>query len=89
MFSGGGGSTEVEVNVPTRVALAAAFVFLGEFIATLVVVSVPEVGTLALGSIVTMDPAAVVVTIDVAFALRSQNQFVTALRDVIQLQELC
>lgn len=88
MFSGGGGSTEVEVNVPTRVALAAAFVFLGEFIAALVVVSVPEVGTLALRSILTMDPAAVVVTIDVAFALRSQNQFVTALRDIIQLREL-
>lgn len=59
------GATEVEVNLPTRVALA--FVFLVEFIATLVVVSVPESGMLALGSIVTMDPAVVVVTIDVAF----------------------
>lgn len=42
------GATEVEVEVPTRVVLAAAFVFLGKVKATLVFVSVSEIGTIAL-----------------------------------------
>lgn len=52
------GATEVEVNITTRVALTAAFVFLGEVTTTLIVVCVPEIGMITIGSFVVMDPAA-------------------------------
>lgn len=59
------GATEVEEDVSTRTTLVATFAFLGDDIATVVAVFVPEIGTIALRSFVVMDLAAEVVTIDV------------------------
>lgn len=51
----------------TEVVIAAAHVSLGEVTATLLTVSVPEVGTIVPGRVVVADPAAVVAAVDVEF----------------------
>lgn len=51
----------------TEVVIAAAHVSLGEVTATLLTVSVPEVGTIVPGRVVVADPAAVVAAMDVEF----------------------